>query len=97
MSIPTIHLKKTFTVKLCDSIDSISFSPALLRVEDYIYGGSTKYVKIKYGYSNDNFTVYLQTDEELHKTEFEEMFFLEPLCFIKGRTISLLSENIDIK
>ena len=96
MSIPTIQLNGTFTVILCNPPENISLSPALLRVEDYIRGGATRHVMIKYAISNDNRTTYLQTDKELRTTEFEEMFFLEPLKFIKGRTISLSSNNVKI-
>lgn len=97
MSVPIINLKGTYTVRLCHPDSCINFSPAKLCVRDNIYGGASRYVMIKYAMSNNNEITYLQTDHELHKSEFEYMFFLEPLCFIKGRTISLSSDNVAIE
>ena len=96
MSVPIINLKGTYTVRLCDPDSSISFSPAKLCVRDNIYGGASRYVMIKYAMSDNNIT-FLKTDHELFKTEFEDMFFLEPGCFIKGRTISLSSDSVEIQ
>ena len=96
MSVPVITLKGTYTVRLVEPDSSIIFSHANLCVRDNIYGGATRYVIIKYAKSENSDITYLQTDHELQKTEYENMFFLQAGNFIKGRTISVPSDNVDI-